>query len=265
MGRYVIKSGSGLLTKKDGKRDLDVIESISFQISRLMEKGHSFVYVSSGAVAGDPKRNRTKNLRSMVGQVSLMSEYKKVFSDIGIEVAQLLVSESDLSGFWYFLKKSFTIGPTLVEKVILESFDEKVLVIVNFNDGTNNSQIKALSRCADNDHTAMSIVLMDNLKIDGLITLVDAPGVLDNEGNLVKVVKKGEHNRVIGYANGGSELGHGKNGMRTKIQKSINVTDHGKLASIINGRDSASIEQIVSVFEGGTPMVSFNKGTIFLP
>jgi len=265
MGRYVIKSGSGLLTKKDGRRDLDVIKSISFQISRLMEMGHSFVYVSSGAVAGDPKKNRTKNLRSMVGQVSLMSEYKKVFSDVGIEIAQLLVSESDLSGFLYILKKFFTIGPTLVEKVILESFEERVLVVVNFNDGTNDSQIKALNRCADNDHTSMSIALMDKLEIDGVITLVDAPGVLDNGGKLVKLVGKGEYNRTVEYANGGSEFGHGKNGMETKIKKNINVAKHGKLAAIINGRDPSSIEEIVSVFEGCALLDSFDKGTIFLP
>jgi len=49
--RWVIKLGSGLLTRKDGKVDRVQIGRIADQVAGLMQKGIEVVIVSSGAVA----------------------------------------------------------------------------------------------------------------------------------------------------------------------------------------------------------------------
>jgi glutamate 5-kinase len=49
--RWVIKLGSGLLTRKDGKVDRVQIGRIADQVAGLMKKGIEVVVVSSGAVS----------------------------------------------------------------------------------------------------------------------------------------------------------------------------------------------------------------------
>ena len=51
--RWVIKLGSGLLTRKDGKVDRVQIGKIADQVAALIKGGHQVVIVSSGAIADE--------------------------------------------------------------------------------------------------------------------------------------------------------------------------------------------------------------------
>ncbi len=53
--RIVIKVGSAVLTRENSM-DLEVIENLALQISRLHDEGREVVLVSSGAVAAGRKK-----------------------------------------------------------------------------------------------------------------------------------------------------------------------------------------------------------------
>jgi glutamate 5-kinase len=87
--RWVIKLGSGLLTRKDGKVDRVQIGRIVDQVAGLHKRGIQVVLVTSGAVAAGmtamglekrPKEARELQACATVGQPELMSEYGKHLS-----------------------------------------------------------------------------------------------------------------------------------------------------------------------------------------
>ncbi len=57
--RVVIKVGSGVLTQNNGL-NLDIVTSISQQISNLIDSGREVILVSSGAVASGVKKINLK-------------------------------------------------------------------------------------------------------------------------------------------------------------------------------------------------------------
>ena len=90
--RWVIKLGSGLLTRQDGKVDRVQIGRIADQVAGLMRKGIEVVIVSSGAVAAGmtamnlekrPKDARELQACATVGQPELMSVYGRHFARHG--------------------------------------------------------------------------------------------------------------------------------------------------------------------------------------
>ena len=102
----VIKVGSNTLTKEDQSFDTDFISAMAAQIARLISDGIEVLIVSSGAVAagrsalGLEDRPRTipqKQAAAAVGQSRLMRAYEEAFAIHGLNVAQLLLTRSDLA------------------------------------------------------------------------------------------------------------------------------------------------------------------------
>jgi len=103
--RWVIKLGSGLLTRKDGKVDRVQIGRIADQVAGLMKKGIEVVVVSSGAVSAGmtamnlekrPKDARELQACATVGQPELMSVYGRHFARHGLLGSQMLLTYWDL-------------------------------------------------------------------------------------------------------------------------------------------------------------------------
>jgi len=171
-----------------------------------MRLGHRALIVTSGAIASDEHQHRSKNLRAAVGQGKLISLYAQYFHTYGLQVAQLLLTDEQL-----------TEGKTAVtEAVIQEAFRENVVCVINANDVVASTEIKALEHCADNDVlTGLVCRLIDaDLAIIGL----DEEGVRNNHGKILHQIVQKDLARVLTFAKGGNKLGHGENGMRTKIK-----------------------------------------------
>jgi glutamate 5-kinase len=99
--RVVIKVGSNVLTTKNGL-NLNLISSLSRQISYLMDQGLELIFVSSGAMAsgikklglpGRPEEIPKRQAVAAVGQAGLMMEYEKAFERFNKKVAQILVNQ----------------------------------------------------------------------------------------------------------------------------------------------------------------------------
>lgn len=202
----VIKLGSALLIDGKGKINRERIAEVCRQVARLTRLGHHVLIVTSGAIASDEHSNRTKNLRAAVGQVKLLNIYAQYFATYELEVAQLLLTDEQLIG-----------GKTGVTKaVISEAFHENVVCIVNANDVIDSAEINALKHCADNDVLTDCVCKM--LGADMVIIAITEDGVLDNDRHVIPEVRQADLARVMAFAKGGNKLGHGENGMLTKIK-----------------------------------------------
>ena len=216
----VIKLGSALLTDGKGKINRECIAEVCRQVAYLMRLGHHVLIVTSGAIASDEHRHRTKNLRAAVGQVKILNIYAQCFANYELEVAQLLLTDEQLLE-----------GKTAVtQAVISEAFREKVVCIINANDVIDSTEIKALKHCADNDVLTSCVCQM--LGADMAIIAFTEDGVWDNDRRIIREVRQADLARVMAFAKGGNKLGHGKNGMLTKI-KTLGALAAGGTTSIL--------------------------------
>ncbi len=171
--RIVIKVGSNVLTRTDGKLDVTRVSAIVDQIAWLRSEGYEVILVSSGAVAsgrGELKVQHNldsveqRQLFSAVGQVKLVGLYYDLFREFGIHVGQVLT-----------MKENFQPGEPYDNqqacmRVMLEN---GVLPIVNENDTVSVAELMF----TDNDELsgliaqmmeASTLVLLSN--IDGVFT-----------------------------------------------------------------------------------------------
>ena len=97
--RIVIKVGSNVLTRDDGRPDTTRISALVDQVARLHRAGTEVILVSSGAVAsgrsilgqraGKLDSVSARQLFSAVGQVKLLNRYYDLFNEYGIVSMQL--------------------------------------------------------------------------------------------------------------------------------------------------------------------------------
>lgn len=222
--RIVVKLGSNVITAVNSL-NLEVIESISAQISRLMDGGMEVILVSSGSMAAGlrkmqmekrPEELPSRQAISAIGQSGLMNAYEKSFGRYDKKIAQILLTAEDLNNRTRYLNARNTIN-TLMEW--------KVVPIINENDTIMVEEIKL----GDNDNlSAMITLLMD---ADFLFILTDIDGLYDrdprqhSEARLIEKVTAFE-DKIEQYASGiPGTLGTG--GMLSKIHAAQKVTSAG--------------------------------------
>ncbi len=251
--RVVIKVGSNVLTTKNGL-NLNLISSLSRQISNLMNQGLELIFVSSGAMAsgvkklglpGRPEEIPKRQAVAAVGQAGLMMEYEKAFERFNIKVAQILLTSEDLNHRRRYLNSRNTINTLLSWKVV---------PIINENDTIMVEEIKL----GDNDNLSAMITLLMDAQL--LINLTDIDGLYDcdprkNPGakllSVVSTIGK-DIVRIAGDIPG--TLGTG--GMLSKVQAARKVTAAGIPMVIANGE---APDILLRLFEGESP------GTFFVP
>ncbi|MBF0224736.1 MAG: glutamate 5-kinase [Desulfobacterales bacterium] len=251
--RVVIKVGSGVLTLSNSL-NLNVIQSISRQISLLNDKGIEVILVSSGAMASGLKKMGFKSRPdeipkrqaiAAIGQPGLMVEYEKAFSEYGKKVAQILLTTEDLCSRKRYLNARNTM-------YVLLSW--KVVPIINENDTVATQEIKF----GDNDNlSAMIALLMD---ADVLVNLTDIDGLYTKnprvykDAELISEVKKiGKDIETIAGSIPGA-LGTG--GMLSKIKAAQKATSSGLPMIIAKGEKE---DILLELFDGK------KHGTLFLP
>ncbi|MDO9231725.1 MAG: hypothetical protein Q7U36_04615 [bacterium] len=222
--RIGIKLGSSLLTSNQGEINKALISKICFQVAELLKNNHEIFIVSSGAVASDPKKYRSKNLRSAIGQIKIIDYYSKNFKSHGLETAQFLLTDRELIS-----------NNRVTKKTLIEAFQEKVIPIINGNDAVDSEELKALEICADNDK--LFFLTCSLVKADVAIIGFSQKGLLDNNGKIIHRVKINEIKKILSYAKKGSALGHGDDGMKTKIEILNKIAKKGIRAILVPGKE----------------------------
>lgn len=244
----VIKIGTQLLIDKSGKMDQAYIQHIADQVIALRNRKVQITIVSSGAIGAGlgelalPKRPKdVAKLQAIaaVGQRKLMTCFHDAFAKHGIEVAQLLLTRSDLDDRLRYLN---------FRNCIAQTHRYNCVPIINENDSVAVDEI----RFGDND--MLAAMACNALRADVMVILSGIAGLLDDKGQRIDLLDHA--NEGLKYARKEkSALGTG--GINTKLQAAQLVADAGEVAVIANGR----IENVLVQLLTGAKDI----GTIFVP
>ena len=188
--RIVIKVGSNVLTRQDGKLDVTRMSALVDQIAWLRNQGYEIILVSSGAMAsgrGELRVNHSldsveqRQLYSAVGQVKLIGLYYDLFREFGLHIGQVLT-----------MKENFQAGEQFKNQracmtVMLEN---GVLPIVNENDTVSITELMF----TDNDE--LSGLIAEMMEAETLILLSNIDGIYtthpdDPQAELIREVAPG--------------------------------------------------------------------------
>jgi len=184
--RIVIKLGTGILRTDSGAVNHSCIETICKEVAALKAQGSEVILVSSGAIGLGMARlkmsERPKSLPALqacaaIGQSQLINLWQKAFDTYKHTVAQILLTQDDLSSPGRNSGVSATIEHLLATGAI---------PIVNENDTVSTEEIKF----GDNDTLSALVSKALNAKL--LLILSNVSGLLDpNNGNtVIPTVKK---------------------------------------------------------------------------
>ena len=250
--RIVIKIGSNVLTRTDGKLDVTCMSALVDQVAWLRKQDIEVILVSSGAVACG-RRELTvdhsldsveqRQLFSAVGQVKLVGLYYDLFREFGIHVGQVLT-----------MKENFEPGEQYRNQracmtVMLEN---DVLPIVNENDTVSVTELMF----TDNDELSGLIAQM--MQADTLILLSNIDGIYDGNPD-------NPSSRIIPRVEPGTDLSQyikeeksafGRGGMHSKYTTASKVSQAGIRVIIANGERENILVDLVSHPES-TPHTEF--------
>ena len=237
--RIVIKVGSNVLTRQDGKLDVTRVSALVDQIAWLRRQGIEVILVSSGAVACGRRELKVsheldsveqRQLFSAVGQVKLVGLYYDLFREYHIHVGQVLT-----------MKENFEPGEQYQNQracmtVMLEN---DVLPIVNENDTVSVTELMF----TDNDELSGLIAQM--MEADTLILLSNIDGIYtghpdDPQSELICEVAP---NRDLSEYIQPEKSAFGRGGMHSKYTTASRVQHAGIRVIIANGeRDNILID-----------------------
>ena len=246
--RVVIKLGTQLLTRADGKLDVAYIGRIARQIVDLRNGGVEVTMVSSGAIGAGcaelgldkrPKHVERQQAVAAVGQRLLMTHYHNAFEKLGLHVGQLLLTRDDFDDRIRFLNIRNCIGSL---------HEAGCIPIVNENDTVAVDEL----RFGEND--LLAALTCNALRADALVLLTVVPGLLDENGNTVDLIEDLVRARELATSRT-SALGSG--GMASKLEAARLVTEAGEIAVIAHGRTPGVLRRLFQ----GKPEI----GTVLLP
>lgn len=276
MRRIVVKLGTNVIMRADGKVALGLLCGLVEQIAALRSRGVDVLVVSSGAIALGVARlglmERPKALEQMqacaaIGQSRLMALYDDAFDRLGSRIAQVLLTEDD------FLDPVRHDNLRATLHALLEL---GVIPIVNENDTVSTMELdRPLNPARVNDeqgeHVGVSVtngtqsrlfgdndklsaLLLTHIDADLLVLLSDVDGLYDRNpaepGAKVIPSVSFIDKDVLELAHGGN--GRGRGGMLSKLESARIALEAGKDVVIANGRTPSVLERIVAGESIGT-------------
>ncbi len=249
--RIVVKIGSQVLCGPEGELNLEVLDSLVGQASRLAADGWQLLLVSSGAVAAgsrvagehlqrvsDPVAR--KQVMAATGQVRLMETYRELFDRRGLTVAQVLASKSDFQTRRHYLNMRGCIDALLTAGIV---------PVVNENDVVSITELMF----TDNDELAGLLAGM--VKADLLCLLSTVPGVFDGDPDDPETEcisrwddQKYQIEDIV--LRGTSALGRG--GMHSKLAIARKTAQLGTEVVIADGCDPDILVKVVGEEQAGT-------------
>lgn len=241
MKRIVVKVGSNVLTKTNGKLDITRMSAIVDQIVWLREHDYEVILVSSGSMASgrdelkiDHKLDSVsqRQLFSALGQVKLVGLYYDLFREYGVHIGQVLT-----------MKESFsTRGEYLNQRACMNVMLENgVLPVVNENDTTSVTELMF----TDNDELAGLVASM--MAADTLVILTNVDGIYNGNpaDRNTRVIPMVNYDRDLSEYIQTSKSNFGRGGMITKVNIARKVADEGIKVIIANGKTDNILPDLV--------------------
>ncbi len=247
--RIVVKFGSGILANARGTSlEERQFARLAAEISGLVKAGHECVVVSSGAVAAGlgvlglkdrPDDLAARQACAAIGQSKLMQNYATHFATHELNVAQLLLTYSDLDSRTAYQN---------VRNTLSRIFERQTVVpIINENDSVAVEEL----RFGDNDKLSAEVAVL--VEADLLILLTSVDGLLDDAGEIVRVVTDiGDVASFAREEKGKFSVG----GMTSKLQAVRLAVEAGIPTFIASGRKAGRIAAIVAGKSVGTRFIA---------
>jgi glutamate 5-kinase len=270
MRRIVVKLGTNVIMRSDGKVALGLLCGLVEQIAALRSRGIDVLVVSSGAVglgverlglASRPTALEQVQACAAIGQSRLMALYDDAFDRLGCRIAQVLLTEDDFRDPVRHANLRATLHALL---------ELGVIPIVNENDTVstmeldrplnpprvNDEQGEDIGAPLSNgtqsrlfgDNDKLSALLLTHIDADLLVLLSDVDGLYDHNpaepgATIIPSVSSIDKN-ILELADGGN--GRGRGGMLSKLESARIALSAGKEVVIANGRTPAVLERIVA-------------------
>lgn len=248
----VVKIGTSSLTDPaTGMLALATIGTLVETLTRLKQKGHRVILVSSGAVgvgcgrlnlAERPKKIAVKQAVAAVGQGRLIRLYDDLFSSLQQAIAQVLLTRRDLVDRTSYLT---------VQEAMNAMLELDVIPIVNENDTVAVDELKF----GDND--TLSALVASLVNADWLIILTDVDRLYSADprqhpdARPIPLVSADELSTLrIEAGNSGSQWGTG--GMQTKLTAARIATSAGVRTVITQGKTPQNLLKIIQGEDIGT-------------
>ncbi|CAN1257345.1 Delta-1-pyrroline-5-carboxylate synthase, partial [Linum perenne] len=258
--RIVIKVGTAVVTRGDGRLALGRLGALCEQIKELNYQHFEVIMVTSGAVGLGRQRLRYRKLVNSsfadlqkppcdldgkgcaaVGQNSIMALYDTLFSQLDVTSAQLLVTDND------FRDKEFR---KQLQQTVDSLLNLRVVPIFNENDAVSTRKAPYEDSSGifwDNDSLAALLAL--ELNADLLVLLSDVDGLYsgppsDPKSKLIHTYIKEVHQGGITF---GDKSRVGRGGMTAKVKAAVNAATAGVPVIITSG---FALENIIKVLQG---------------
>ncbi|KAJ7961373.1 Delta-1-pyrroline-5-carboxylate synthase [Quillaja saponaria] len=267
--RLVVKVGTAVVTRGDGRLALGRIGALCEQLKELNCQGYEVILVTSGAVGLGRQRLRYRRLANSsfsdlqnpqleldgkacaaVGQSSLMALYDAMFSQLDVTSSQLLVTDG------VFKDAAFR---KQLSETVLALLNLRVIPIFNENDAVSTRKAPyedASGIFWDNDSLAGLLAL--ELKADLLVLLSDVEGLYngppsDPNSKLIHTYVREIHHGEITFGDK-SRLGRG--GMTAKVNAAVSAAYAGIPVIITSG---FAQDNIIKVLQGEHIGTVFHK------
>ena len=239
--RIVVKVGSNVLTRPDGKLDVTRMSALVDQIAWLRQHNYEVILVSSGAMASgrgelkvdhDMDSVEQRQLFSALGQAKLIGLYYDLFREYHMHVGQVLT-----------MKENFEPGEQYENQraCMTVMLEHDVLPIVNENDTVRVTELMF----TDNDELSGLIARMMNA--DTLILLSNIDGIYtgqpdDPTSQLIRNVEPGTD--LSQYIQT-EKSAFGRGGMHSKYTTANKISLEGIRVIIANGeRENVLVDLI---------------------
>ncbi|XP_078446648.1 delta-1-pyrroline-5-carboxylate synthase-like [Wolffia australiana] len=246
--RVIIKVGTAVVTRSDGRLALGRIGCLCEQIKELNYQGFEVILVTSGAVGVGRQRLRYRRLVhssfadlqrpqleldgkacAAVGQSGLMALYEALFGQLDMASSQLLVTDKDFEDTSFRMQLSETVKSLLGLKVI---------PIFNENDAISTRRAPYEDSSGifwDNDSLAGLLAL--ELKADLLLLLSDVEGLYSGPpsepgSKIIHTYIKEIHQSKITF---GDKSRVGRGGMTAKVKAAVYAASAGIPVVISSG------------------------------
>jgi glutamate 5-kinase len=249
----VVKLGTQLLSDKDGRLDAPFVATVAHQVAEMLHQGIRVTLVSSGAIGCGlrelklPKRPTDLAMLqavAAVGQRRLMDLWADAFESHQLPVAQLLLTREDVDDRTRFLNLRNTIAAV---------HEYKAVPIINENDTVSTAELVKIS-FGDND--ILAALVAHALRADLLVLLSVVDGLLDANGNPVRLVSSVDDARQLVRT---EKTGLGKGGMESKLAAAKMVNDAGESMVVADGRMPRVLSRLLSGEDVGTLFVPAGK------
>jgi glutamate 5-kinase len=249
--RIVVKVGTNVVMRDDGRLALSQLYGIAEAVARLRQQGRDVLMVSSGAVGLGMERigltNRPTELSQIqacaaIGQSRLMAIYDDAFDKLGCHAAQVLLTEDDFRD----PARYRNLRSTLVSLLAMG-----VIPVINENDTVSTAELDHPTDSPERervfgDNDKLSALVMTHIEADLLLLLSDVDGLYTADPRTDGAELLGEvcgiTDEVLSFAQGKS--GRGRGGMATKLAAARIATEANGMAVIANGRLPHVIERV---------------------